>query len=135
MTKALDDKTTAPKKLRRRMTTAPAADATPAVKVTPAGSVAASVSPATEASAALKPRQTRRDQLVALLRGDGADIAAISAAFGWLPHSSRAALTGLRKAGFALEKTTPEDGGGAIYRIADDPATARVAATTAAAAR
>jgi hypothetical protein len=38
------------------------------------------------------------------------------AATGWLPHTTRAALTGLRKSGFEIERRQ-EDGQGSIYRI------------------
>lgn len=41
--------------------------------------------------------------MLALLRGDdGASLADLTAATGWLPHSMRAALTGLRKKGHAI---------------------------------
>lgn len=47
---------------------------------------------------------TKRDLVLALLRrADGASLATISEATGWLPHSARAALTGLRKKGHAIE--------------------------------
>lgn len=52
-----------------------------------------------------KRKQTRPEQLIALLRRDaGASLADITAATGWLPHSARAALTGLRKKGVAIDK-------------------------------
>ena len=38
------------------------------------------------------------------------------AATGWLPHTTRAALTGLRKRGYAIERSAGE--GGSVYRIA-----------------
>ncbi len=41
--------------------------------------------------------------MVALLqRGDGAALAELVSATGWLPHTTRAALTGLRKRGYAV---------------------------------
>ena len=47
---------------------------------------------------------TKRDQLAALLlRDDGATLDQMIAATGWLPHTTRAALTGLRKAGYAID--------------------------------
>ncbi len=47
-----------------------------------------------------KPK-TKKAQLMQLLtRKTGADVATISEKLGWLPHTTRAALTGLRKAGF-----------------------------------
>lgn len=40
-----------------------------------------------------------------LARGEGASLDELIAATGWLSHTTRAALTGLRKKGFALDKT------------------------------
>jgi DNA-binding IclR family transcriptional regulator len=37
-----------------------------------------------------------------LRRADGATIVDLSEATGWLPHTTRAALTGLRKRGYAV---------------------------------
>ena len=49
-------------------------------------------------------KATKRDQLAALLvRDEGATIEQMTAATGWLPHTTRAALTGLRKAGYAID--------------------------------
>ena len=46
---------------------------------------------------------TKIAQVIELLqRGDGATLAELVAATGWLPHTTRAALTGLRKRGYAL---------------------------------
>ena len=50
------------------------------------------------------PEVTKRAQLVALLeRKEGANLDDMVAATGWLPHITRAALTGLRKSGNAIE--------------------------------
>ena len=47
---------------------------------------------------------TKRDQLAAMLvRDEGATLDQMIAATGWLPHTTRAALTGLRKAGYAID--------------------------------
>lgn len=47
---------------------------------------------------------TKRVQLAALLlRDEGATLDQMIAATGWLPHTTRAALTGLRKAGYAID--------------------------------
>ena len=55
--------------------------------------------------------------LVALLAKDkGATLAALVEATGWLPHTTRAAVTGLRKRGFAIERTRHERLG-SLYRI------------------
>jgi len=61
---------------------------------------------------------SKKDQLIALLRGKGgADVQALSDALAWQPHTVRAALTGLRKAGIALEKMAVREGERARYRI------------------
>jgi len=61
-------------------------------------------------------RVTKRDQVVAILKGaEGASLDELIAATGWLPHTTRAALSGLRKAGMALERSTVE--GISRYRI------------------
>jgi hypothetical protein len=50
-------------------------------------------------------RPSKQDLVLNLLRGqDGAPLSAIVEATGWLPHTARAALTGLRKKGHAIEK-------------------------------
>ena len=41
-----------------------------------------------------------------LRRADGATLAELVAATGWLPHTTRAALTGLRKKGHGIERGT-----------------------------
>jgi hypothetical protein len=53
-----------------------------------------------------------------LLRADGATIIDLSNDTGWPPHTTRAALTGLRKRGYAVirERTGV---GGSVYRISD----------------
>ena len=74
-------------------------------------------------------RITKRDQLIkALQRKSGADIPILSRSFGWQPHSTRAALTGLRKAGFLIEKTAADGKRKAVYRIVDQSAGNDVAA-------
>ena len=65
----------------------------PAVEPAPSG---APVAPATKV--------TRRHQLAALLvRDEGATLDQMIAATGWLPHTTRAALTGLKKLGYAID--------------------------------
>lgn len=62
--------------------------------------------------------QTKKDQFVDLLRAKaGADVNALSDALGWQPHTVRAALTSLRKAGIAVEKMPPRVGEPTRYRI------------------
>jgi DNA-binding transcriptional regulator PaaX len=56
-----------------------------------------------------------------LQRSDGASIIDLTQATGWLPHTTRAALTGLRKRGYAVirERIGARD---SVYRISDAPA-------------
>ena len=66
-----------------------------------------------------KTKQTKIGKVQAMLqRPSGASLAAICKSTGWQPHSARAALSGLRKSGCAIERT-PGDGKGrtSIYRI------------------
>jgi hypothetical protein len=55
-----------------------------------------------------------------LQRSDGATIPNLTEATGWLPHTTRAALTGLRKRGYAVirERIGAEY---SVYRISDAP--------------
>jgi hypothetical protein len=47
---------------------------------------------------------TKRDQFAALLvRDEGATLDQMIAATGWLPHTTRAALTGLKKHGYIID--------------------------------
>jgi len=53
----------------------------------------------------------------------GASLAELCEATGWQKHSVRAALSGLRKAGHAVERRAPTKAGGeARYRITGKPA-------------
>ena len=61
--------------------------------------------------------KTKRAQLVGLLeRPEGASITEISTTLGWLPHTVRAALTGLRHSGRELSRHKHADGK-AVYRL------------------
>jgi len=64
------------------------------------------------------PRAGSKQALVIgmLSKQDGATIDQLIAATGWLPHTTRAALTGLRKRGFEIART-PRESGGSLYRI------------------
>ena len=50
------------------------------------------------------PKRQSKQQLLAdlLVRDSGATLDQMIAATGWLPHTTRAALTGLKKKGYAL---------------------------------
>jgi predicted ArsR family transcriptional regulator len=70
-----------------------------------------------------KKRATKGDRLVRLLQArSGRDIAALSAELGWQPHTTRAALSRLRKAGYTIDKLPPGKHGGTRYRISSAPA-------------
>ena len=66
------------------------------------------------------PREgSKLDRVLGMLStGSGATIAEIIAATNWLPHSTRAVLTGLRKRGYELSLTRGEREGASVYRIA-----------------
>jgi hypothetical protein len=62
----------------------------------------------------------KSEQLVALLaRREGATIAELTAAMNLLPHSARAALTGLRKKGHSIIKSTRD--GATCYSLEGAP--------------
>lgn len=61
---------------------------------------------------------TKQALVVALLsKESGASLQDLMTATGWLPHTTRAALTGLRKRGFLVERR-PVEAGGFVYQIA-----------------
>jgi hypothetical protein len=61
-------------------------------------------------------RQTKSASVIALLqRAEGATLPELIAATGWLPHTTRAALTGLRKKGHVVERS--KRGDATCYRI------------------
>jgi len=55
--------------------------------------------------------------LALLEKPQGASLAMLVEVTGWLPHTTRAALTGLRKRGFAVVSEQAEGGGASVYRI------------------
>ena len=61
---------------------------------------------------------TKIENVVKMLsRPEGATLAALVKATGWLPHTTYAALTGLRKRGYALERSRGENAGPSVYRL------------------
>jgi hypothetical protein len=63
------------------------------------------------------PSVTKSQTIVELLqRPEGCSLGELVAATGWQPHTTRAALTGLKKKGHQLA-STKADGGERIYRI------------------
>jgi hypothetical protein len=73
--------------------------------------------PSSQARAA--PRVGSKTELVLglLRRPEGATLAELVAATGWLPHTTRAALTGLRKKGHAIIRDKRDEA--TCYRIAE----------------
>jgi hypothetical protein len=59
-----------------------------------------------------------------LKRADGATIVDLTQATGWLPHTTRAALTGLRQRGYAVIRERI-GAGDSVYRISDAPSDSR----------
>jgi hypothetical protein len=72
------------------------------------------------------PRVGTKQALVIEMLGakNGVTLEALVEATGWLPHTTRAALTGLRKRGFSIERTH-EEGSASVYRIVAAPALTR----------
>lgn len=68
-------------------------------------------------------RETKADTIRRLLsRKTGADLPALQEATGWQPHSVRAALSGMRKAGYTIDRLPSKiDGAGRAYRITASP--------------
>lgn len=78
-----------------------------------------------------KPKDTKKAQLIRLLSAKaGADVAAISGELGWQPHTARAAITGLKKAGYEVTTEKPEPDKPTRYRIAAKPKAVDPTATT-----
>ena len=62
--------------------------------------------------------------VIAMLSNDaGASLKSLAEMAGWLPHTTRATLTGLRKRGFLIERVKDDDLR-SVYRIAGGPKTA-----------
>ncbi|BBK33459.1 uncharacterized protein DUF3489 [Stella humosa] len=79
-------------------------------------SAAPQEAPTSEPTNPARREGTKRAMLVSLLqKPDGATVAALGEALGWQAHTVRAALTGLRKAGFNLDKQKGDTG--SIYSL------------------
>jgi hypothetical protein len=66
--------------------------------------------------------ETKQGRVITLLgRDTGATLDELIAATAWLPHTTRAALTGLRHKGFVLDRDKRVDGT-TVYRISSAPA-------------
>jgi len=65
---------------------------------------------------------TKKGRLISLLSKErGCDVAGISKKFGWLPHTTRAALTRLRQAGYEISCEKTGKGKVSKYRITGAP--------------
>lgn len=79
-------------------------------------------------------RTTKKDQLIRLLgTKSGADIKTLSEKLGWQQHTTRAAMSGLRKAGYEVTGEKPTKGGMSKFRILSVPTDPRSATTEVAA--
>lgn len=95
----------------RKVTSAAKAEANNAA----AGSYA--VEPQVAPAAQPEEPASKSAMVLALLeRPEGATLDQLVAATGWLPHTTRAALTGLRKKGHVVESLKPSDDP-RIYRV------------------
>lgn len=73
-----------------------------------------------------KPPQTKTAKVQTMLRrSNGASLDAVCKATGWQPHSARAALSGLRKAGLIIERSSPDGTRASVYRIVTSPEAAQ----------
>jgi Protein of unknown function (DUF3489) len=81
----------------------------------PAQPIAATID-STEAASAPREGTKIANVLELLQRDEGATLDEVIAATGWLPHTSRAALTGLRKRGYGIERR-PRAEGARAYAI------------------
>lgn len=69
------------------------------------------------------PHRTTKKALLIKLLGpkSGADLKSLSDKLGWQPHTTRAAMSGLRKAGYVVATQKGASGGPAKYRILSAP--------------
>jgi hypothetical protein len=101
------------------------ADETPAaskVKEDPVVANVATSSASASPTGLNPPRDGTKIALVLglLRRSAGAALAEMIAATGWLPHTTRAALTGLRRRGYSVGIDRSDKGRGSIYRVEGD---------------
>ena len=121
-----DEVLPATSKAKEKVTSTSAASGPVAAAASLTASTRAEERPASEVSSS--PEAPRAGSKQALLVGmlsaeQGATIEALIAATGWLPHTTRAVLTGLRKRGYAIELSRADDRGPSVYRIASRVAT------------
>jgi Protein of unknown function (DUF3489) len=93
------------------------------------GAIAASVASSSKQTSApsasklaIPRRGSKLAEVIALLsRNRGASVEELISATGWLPHTTRAALTGLRKRGYEIACVRPDKSEVSIYRIVHAP--------------
>lgn len=68
--------------------------------------------PGTKPAPKTEPKpQTKKARLIELLNSDeGVTVPVLAQALGWLPHTTRAAVTGLKKDGIVVQKLPPHEG-------------------------
>jgi uncharacterized protein DUF3489 len=90
------------------------------------GSKGADAATTASASGADRPRaSTKRATLITMLeRAQGASVGEIGQHLGWLPHTVRAAITGLRHAGREVTRNKDQNGQ-SVYRLASVETTDR----------
>lgn len=87
--------------------------------------------PTTKSKPATGSRTTKKNQLIKLLgTKSGADIKSLSEILGWQQHTTRAAMSGLRKAGYEVAGEKPARGGLSKFRILSMPLDQQNAAAT-----
>lgn len=70
-----------------------------------------------------RPKMTKNARLISLLSKDrGADVGSLSKRLGWLPHTTRAALSRLRKSGYVITSAKLGNSKLTRYRITSLPA-------------
>jgi len=86
-------------------------------KAKDAANMAATTSARTARTSPVPRQGTKIARVIALLQRDqGATLEALIAATGWLPHTARAALTGLRHRGYDVRLERGEKGCASVYR-------------------
>jgi len=75
-------------------------------------------------------RTTKKSRLIGMLKAKGgATVEHMSSELDWQHHTTRAALTGLRKAGFDIELVKPKSGGAGNYIISKAAAASATTST------
>ncbi len=89
-----------------------------AIKIETTGAPATSSPTARTLRGTARAQPTKKQQLIRLLSAKaGADVTTIGRKLGWQPHTVRAALSGLRKAGYTIDGERPGAGRAVRYRI------------------